>query len=75
MSGGWGTPQSAASDAPDLGETFVAGKDAETARRLLAACRALDLPTLLVKTTASGFVVPNAVYDQYASDQAETHGI
>lgn len=76
MSGGWGTPMSAATDAPDLGETFVNGKDQATAAGLLAACRALGLPTLLVRTTASGFVVPSAVYDQYANDTAaETHGI
>lgn len=65
-----------ASDTPDLGETFVAGKDAETARALLAACRALDLPTWNVRTGARGFIVPNAVYDQYATNQSDsTHGI
>jgi hypothetical protein len=75
VTGGWGTPQASGTDAPELGETFVAGKTPETAQALLAACRTLDMPTLLVKTTASGFVVPNAVYDQYANDQAEHHGI
>lgn len=65
-----------ASDTPDVGETFVAGKDQPTAAALLAACRALGLQTWNVRTGAHGFVVPNAVYDQYAADQQATaHGI
>jgi hypothetical protein len=61
-----------ASDTPDLGETFVAGKDQATARALLAACDTLGVQRWSVRTGARGFVVPNAVYDQYASDQAST---
>ena len=68
------TPLSRA-ETPDVGETSVAGKDRETARALLAACRALDLPTWNVRTAARGFIVPDAVYDQYAGDTAESHGI
>lgn len=65
-----------ASDTPDLGETFVAGRDKPTARALLAACDALGMQRWNVRTGARGFVVPNAVYDQYASDQvAADHGI
>lgn len=65
-----------ASDTPDMGETFVAGKDQATARALLDACAALGMQAWNVRTGAHGFVVPNAVYDRYASDQASTeHGI
>jgi hypothetical protein len=59
-----------------VGETFVAGKDQATARALLAACDAEGMQRWNVRTGAHGFVVPNAVYDRYASDQATTeHGI
>jgi hypothetical protein len=76
VTGGFGTPTSERADTPDLGETFVAGKDQETARGLLAACRDLGLQTWNVRTGARGFIVPNAVYDLYASDQqADQHGI
>jgi len=72
VTGGWGTPTN---EAMSLGETYVAGKDQQTARSLLAACRALDLPTILVRTAARGFIVPDQVYEQYADDQAASHGI
>lgn len=76
MTGGWGTPTSDRADTPDEGETFVAGKDPETARALLEACRALGMQTWNVRTGARGFIVPNAVYDRYADDQQATnHGI
>lgn len=74
MTGGWGTPTSAA-ERVELGETFVSGKDQPTAQGLLAACRALELPTLVVRTVNGGFVVPDAVYDRYANDIAEPLGI
>lgn len=76
MSGGFGTPTSERADTPDMGETFVAGKTQDTARALLAACDAEGMQRWNVRTGARGFVVPNQVYDRYASDQATTeHGI
>lgn len=69
------TSMSSAADQPDVGETFVAGKDKETAQGLLAACRALGVATWNVRTGSRGFIVPNAVYDQYADDTAAAHGI
>ena len=76
MTGGFGTPTSERADTPDVGETFVAGKTPETARALLAACDTLGMARFNVRTGARGFVVPNAVYDQYADDQqVAEHGI
>lgn len=74
MAGGWGTP-TAASERVDVGETFVSGKDQPTAQGLLAAARALELPTFVVRAVTGGFVVPDAVYDRYANDLAEPLGI
>lgn len=73
MTGGWGT--SSGRSEPDVGETFVNGKDQETARGLLDACDNLGVTRLLVRTSARGFIVPNAVYDEYANDQAAARGI
>lgn len=70
--GGWGTPTL---DRLMVGETYVSGKDQATARALLDAAAALGLPSLVVRTAARGFIVPDAVYDRYANDQAEAHGI
>jgi hypothetical protein len=75
MTGGWGTPTSAAAERVELGETFVSGKDQPTAAALLQACRDLDYPTLVVRTVTGGFVVPDPVYDRYANDLAEPLGI
>ena len=55
---------------PDLGETFVQGKDQQTARALLDAARALDLDPVVVRTVAHGFIVPNAVYDRVLTEHA-----
>lgn len=46
-----------------LGETFVQGKDRDTARRLLAACDTLGIDQQHVRTVTQGFVVPNEVWD------------
>lgn len=63
MSGGWGTPSWMGGE-PEVGETFVQGRDRDTARALLAAARELDLDTLVVRTTGHGFIVPNEVWDK-----------
>lgn len=48
---------------PEVGETFVQGKTPQTARELLAAAEALGLDSLVVRTAAAGFIVPNEVWD------------
>lgn len=63
MSGGWGTP-SWMGGVPTIGETFVAGKDRDTARALLAAADDLGIDRMVVRTANGGFVVPDAVYDR-----------
>lgn len=67
MSGGWGTP-TWMQPGPDVGETLVQGKSADTARSLLAAARDLGMDTGVVRTVTGGFVVPNAVWDQAEQD-------
>lgn len=62
MSGGWGTPSWMGGE-PDIGETFVQGKDTPTARALLAAAEALGIDPIAIRTVARGFVVPNEVWD------------
>lgn len=63
MSGGWGTPSWMGGDV-ELGETFVQGKDQQTARGLLAAAADLGLDPIVVRTVAHGFIIPNEVYDR-----------
>lgn len=71
MTGGWGTPSWMGGD-PDLGETFVQGKDQATAQGLLAAAAALGLEPLVVRAVSHGFIVPNEVYDRaQAQHQAD----
>jgi hypothetical protein len=71
MTGGWGTPSWMGGE-PVQGETYVPGKDRETARALLAACDERGVDQSVVRTVTGGFIVPNEVYDQYAATQ---HGI
>lgn len=49
-----------------LGETYVHGRDPETARRLLAAAEAVGQPQFVVRATETGFIVPDAVWDEVA---------
>lgn len=44
-------------------ETYVHGRDPETARLLLAACDRLGLPQFVVRVTDTGFLVPDQVWD------------
>ncbi|UQS95167.1 hypothetical protein Pam4_24 [Pseudanabaena phage Pam4] len=62
MPGGWGTPSWMGGE-PEVGETFVQGKDQATARALLAAAEDLGIDPLAVRTVSRGFIVPNAVWD------------
>ena len=71
MSGGWGTPSWMGGE-PSVGETFVQGKDPETARKLLAAAAALELEPLVVRTVTGGFVVPNEVWDHVEQQHQQT---
>ena len=57
---------------PDLGETFVQGKDRDTARALLAAAEATGHDRSVVRTVAHGFIVPNPVYDHVLAEHAGT---
>lgn len=58
---------STAIDSLDPGETYVNGKDAQTARDLLAAADRLGLDRGVVRTVQGGFVVPDPVWDDVAS--------
>lgn len=74
MTGGWGTPSYPSAE-PVVGETYVMGKDRETARRLLDAADAAGVDQQEVRTVTGGFVVPNAVYDAMQEAlAAETSG-
>lgn len=75
MTGGWGTPSWMGGEPrPDL-ETYVMGKDRETARRLLDAADAAGVDQQEVRTVTGGFIVPNAVYDAMQETlAAETSG-
>jgi len=48
----------------NLGETYIDGHSSEKAQKILAACDTLGLPLLQVRTTDSGFIVPNEVADE-----------
>lgn len=45
------------------GETYVHGRDPETARTLLVTCKRLGIPQHVVRTTETGFLVPDEVWD------------
>lgn len=60
--GGWGDPSWMGGD-PRPGETFVAGKNPETARALLAAAETTGHDPMVVRTVTGGFIVPDAVWD------------
>lgn len=57
---------------PHLGETFVQGKDSDTARALLDAAAALELDPIVVRTVAHGFIVPSPVYDRVLAERPVT---
>lgn len=48
----------------ELGQTYLDGHARETAERILTACETLGVPPLKVRTTDSGFIVPNEVADE-----------
>lgn len=48
------------------GETFLWGRDSATARVLLAAAEEVGLDAYVVRTTDTGFIVPDAVANQAA---------
>lgn len=76
MTGGWGTPSSwSLGSEPQPGQTFVQGKDQETARRLLDAAARVGVDVQEVRTVNGGFVVPDAVWDATQEQlAAETSG-
>jgi hypothetical protein len=51
----------------DPGQTFVHGKDRETAQILLAACDKAGVDQSLVRTVGHGFLVPDEVWDAVAT--------
>lgn len=57
----------------ESGETFINGRGRDTARALLAAAESLGLdPSIVVRTTSAGYIVPDAVADAAATpDPAE----
>lgn len=57
---------------PELGETFVQGKDQLTAQSLLAAADDLGLDPVVVRAVDHGFIVPNTVYDRLLAQHAGT---
>lgn len=60
---------------PEIGETFVQGKDRDTARALLAAARDLDYDESVIRVVGHGFIVPNAVFDlMYDATATTTEG-
>lgn len=73
MSGGWATPW--AGGDPEVGETFIQGKDQPTARGLLAAADALSLDRNVVRTVTGGFIVPNEVFDRYTESKNQAEGL
>lgn len=69
MSGGWGTPSWMKFKEPEMGETFVSGKDPETARGLLDAADAIGADRKTdVRAVTGGFIVTDAVYDRWAAE-------
>lgn len=74
MSSGWGTPSWMGGD-PVVGETFVQGKDQQTARDLLAAARLLELDPIVVRTVNGGFIVPNEVWDTAQEQRQANTGL
>lgn len=74
MTGGWGTPSWMGGD-PVVGETFVQGKDQQTARLLLDAARDLELDTIVVRTVNGGFIVPNQVWDTAQEQRNANTGV
>lgn len=75
MTGGWGTPRWMGGEPRVDTETYVMGKDRETARRLLDAADAAGVDQQEVRTVTGGFIVPNAVYDAMQEAlAAETSG-
>lgn len=74
MSGGWGAPSWMGGD-PEEGETYVAGKDQQTARDLLAAAAELDLGAHVVRTVNGGFIVPDAVWDLTHQNRQAANGL
>lgn len=54
-----------------LGETYVHGRDSGTARRLLAAADKVGQPPFVVRATETGFIVPDAVWDEVAGSPPE----
>lgn len=57
----------------ESGETFINGRSRDTARRLLDAAAVVGLdPSIVVRTTSHGYIVPDAVADAVtAPDPAE----
>lgn len=45
------------------GETYVHGRDPDTARMLLDTCTRIGVPQHVVRTTETGFLVPDEVWD------------
>jgi hypothetical protein len=47
-----------------MDQTYVHGRDRETAQMIMAACRSAGVDRMVVRTTDSGFIVPNVVWDE-----------
>lgn len=74
MSGDVGAPPWMGGD-PDVGETYVQGKDQQTARDLLNAAKTLELDSIVVRAVNGGFIVPNAVWDTVQQQRQANTGL
>lgn len=59
---------------PVIGETFVYGRDQQTARALLNAAASLGIEAQEVRAVGNGFIVPNAVWDTMQEQQTADAG-
>jgi hypothetical protein len=72
MPGGWGTPHPGTY--PEVGETYIDGKDPETARALLTAARDLGVDPQAIRTVNRGFIAPTEVWEHAEDTRLAAEG-